>query len=353
MRSNSCGMIGAKHCWPENAPSPRRERKQGLPKRIIRGSATKGRTGPRFRISMSLPVNWPMKSQNWAWGIPITRRDFAARLWEILGEGKQNLPPRHDPRVIAEAVSLVKSGAGIAAEVADDVVPFRKLGTPARYRRFLRDLALLRRSERYAAFNESEHPRDDDGRFVTKGTAATGFASANTRTGLDFASAKRQLAYSPRHRRLKRIFAEIDRAVGLPAEAHDAIGDWGGTAEASVVTTYKGLGDIGHVLYAMAHKGLAAQQAAVLTFEVQRGGPHSLWQLDSEFTVEEARRRLENAGIHRAAVAEREVRGDLSQGPRHGSQCERGADVVVRPVHAPATAPDPGLSHALRGLHGL
>lgn len=65
--------------------------------------------------------------------------DFAAKLWEVLREGKRDLVPKHDPELLADAAHLLKHGS-------------KAVFSQAAY-------AFALGRTRFAGFDESKHPR--------------------------------------------------------------------------------------------------------------------------------------------------------------------------------------------------
>ncbi len=130
---------------------------------------------------------------------------------------------------------------------------------------------------------------------------AVGFASPNTSEGLSFDQALKNLG-GEKHARIKKLCGEIDDSLGLKFESRSIIGDWGDGAEDSILTVYQSYADYEELRYAMAWKGLLADQKSVLLFEERGDGAQKLYQLDVDDTIEGVRERLSQNGINYRSI---------------------------------------------------
>ena len=103
--------------------------------------------------------------------------------------------------------------------------------------------------------------------------------------------------HSPRHKRMRKQFAAIDGALGMTGTYIDIIGDWVDGAENSLVIEYSQYRDFSELRYAMAWKGLVAEQKTVIAFEEVEDGPHSVFRAEIAATIPDARKALDEAGI--------------------------------------------------------
>ncbi len=108
---------------------------------------------------------------------------------------------------------------------------------------------------------------------------------------------------SERHKRMKRAFQQVDDALGLGYRQIDIVGDWGG-AENSVLIEYDQYQDYDELRYAMAWKGLLAEQKAVIVFEEDPDGEQVLYQFAMAGTLSSIRDELSGAGISERSLAE-------------------------------------------------
>ncbi len=129
---------------------------------------------------------------------------------------------------------------------------------------------------------------------------ASGFASPNTEENLSFDQALDNMD-SPKHRQAKRQFDTIDHDLGLSFASFSVVGDWGDGAEDSVVTNYVG-GDYEDIRYAMAWKGLLADQKAVLLFEEKKGEKGSVYLFQPNDTINGVRETLTKHGIDSRSI---------------------------------------------------
>src|SRR5205823_5452536 len=97
--------------------------------------------------------------------------------------------------------------------------------------------------------------------------------SPNVDDGLDLAEARRRLR-SPEHARYRRLAGDILDDLGIRRhQVHDALGEWQGGVENSLLVGLVGPADPGTLACAAACFGLAAQQKAVLAFHADPAGP--------------------------------------------------------------------------------
>jgi hypothetical protein len=106
------------------------------------------------------------------------------------------------------------------------------------------------------------------------------FLSANTDDGLSPAEASRRLR-SPGQSRFKQVAGDILRQVGAPgAEVKDAVGDWAGGTENSLLAFVPDAPDFPTVCYAALWFGVLAEQKAVLAFREEPGGADAVVVVD-------------------------------------------------------------------------
>ena len=123
------------------------------------------------------------------------------------------------------------------------------------------------------------------------------FFSPNTASGLTFEGSVRQLR-SPEQQRGRLIVRELMANLGLPlATVHDAIGDWGGGVENSLLVHLPHIRDPATLRYAAAWLGLSCRQQAVLSFHARADGPDRLTVIDARIPLDEIRRRLDGLGV--------------------------------------------------------
>src|SRR5262245_40141818 len=102
------------------------------------------------------------------------------------------------------------------------------------------------------------------------------FVSPNTREDLDVDQAMRQLD-SPEHARYRRLAGDVLRRLGVrQPRVSDALGEWQGAAENSLLVTIHEPVDAATVACAAALFGLAAKQKTVLAFHPEADGEHVL-----------------------------------------------------------------------------
>ncbi len=123
------------------------------------------------------------------------------------------------------------------------------------------------------------------------------FLSPNTDADLSLEESIRRLAM-PEHLRFRRLAARIllELAVG-PGQVHDAVGDWDGGVENSLLVVLMQPPDADTLRCAAAWFGLAADQKAVLAFRPDVRGPDVLATFEMPATLFEARRLLDGHGI--------------------------------------------------------
>lgn len=157
----------------------------------------------------------------------------------------------------------------------------------------LRELGLL---DQYSkAWDESEHPRDDHGRFSDAGGGdeSVGFVSPNVRTDLDFNGAVDELK-GPQQAALMSVSNDIDRALGIKAKETGIIGAWADGAENSVMMTAGS--DWNRLVLATAMKAHLADQKSGLVF--QRGdGSAVLSHFEAKGKLKEIHRNLLQDGL--------------------------------------------------------
>ena len=101
---------------------------------------------------------------------------------------------------------------------------------------------------------------------------------------------------SPRHKQMKQAFQRIDDALGMSYKQIDIVGDWGG-AENSILIEYDQYIDYDELRYAMAWKGLVAEQKAVIVFEEDPDGEQALFDFVMQGTLSNVRDALSKAGL--------------------------------------------------------
>jgi hypothetical protein len=112
------------------------------------------------------------------------------------------------------------------------------------------------------------------------------------------------LAETPEYAASAAIGEEIDVALGLSHESFESFGDWKTGGEPSITTHYDVDASYEDIRYAMAWKGLAHNQLAVLPFKAEPGGPAMMHVSElSNVPIEDARFALEKAGIQFRTIA--------------------------------------------------
>jgi hypothetical protein len=180
--------------------------------------------------------------------------------------------------------------------------------------------------------------------------AACLLLSPNVDEGLDVAEARRRLR-SPQHARYRRLAGDILDQLGVQGHRiHDALGEWQGGIENSLLVVLPHPADAFTLSAAAAWFGLAAQQKAVLAFRADPAGPDVLVVLDlPERSLAEARALLDRQGLRDRTLLPAEggwravvlVRGGhlAMPLPASGWQIQRGQGVFLgEPTRAAATA---------------
>lgn len=137
---------------------------------------------------------------------------------------------------------------------------------------------------------------------ASKTKRGIGFASPSRREKQTFSRAKESLA-GPRHKEMKRKFAHVDHSLEIPHDSIDVIGDWGKSAEGTVLTKYTDFRDFDELRYAMAWKGKLAEQKAVLLFSQEKDGPDIVYLLEIDDTIEGVREILERSGVEERTLS--------------------------------------------------
>jgi hypothetical protein len=173
------------------------------------------------------------------------------------------------------------------------------------------------------------------------------FVSPNTRDDLDVSEARRQLD-SPEHVRYHRLAGDVLRRLGVRRPlVSDAVGEWQGSAENSLLVTIDEPVDPRTVACAAAWFGLAAKQKVVLAFHPDASGEQVLAVIEGPGRSLSSVRRLldrhgffdrtliEGAGGWRAVVlAEGGRRRALERVP--GAKVCRGRAVMIGAATADA-----------------
>jgi hypothetical protein len=110
--------------------------------------------------------------------------------------------------------------------------------------------------------------------------AAYLFLSPNTEDDLPFDEARRRLRSEEQARGRRLAAGALDRLGVRGHEVRDALGDWEGGAENSVVVAVPGAPDPAALCCAAAWFGLLARQRAVAVFLADDQGPHALYRID-------------------------------------------------------------------------
>ena len=123
------------------------------------------------------------------------------------------------------------------------------------------------------------------------------FFSANTRPGLTFDDSVRQLA-SPQQRHGRLLVPGLLDDLGLPsAGVYDAVGDWEGGVENSLVVQLPHIRDAATLRYAAAWLGLACRQQAVLIFYARANGRDRITIIEVRSPIAQVRWALDDLGI--------------------------------------------------------
>lgn len=122
---------------------------------------------------------------------------------------------------------------------------------------------------------------DERGRFSTGD--GVGFASPQTKEGLKFHDAQRELT-GEHHQALAQAFKDVDSLLDINAKTSSALGAWSDGAEDSTVTRFQHGVDYETLKTSMAMKGLLANQKAVVVFKRDESGPNSMFYTDVKGT---------------------------------------------------------------------
>lgn len=180
--------------------------------------------------------------------------------------------------------------------------------------------------------------------------AACLLLSPNVDEGLDVVEAQRRL-HSPQQAHYHRLAGDILAQLGLQGHRiHDALGEWQGGIENSLLVVLPHPADPMTLSAAAAWFGLVARQKAVLAFHADPAGPDLLVVLDLPGrSLAEARALLDRRGLRdrtllpaeggwRAVVLVRGGRLAMPL-PASGWQIQRGQGVFLgEPTRAAATA---------------
>lgn len=141
------------------------------------------------------------------------------------------------------------------------------------------------------------------GRFA-KGPSGIGMYSGWTGAEVSDHAVVAALAETPEYDASVALGEEIDNALGMSHQSSRSFGDWKTGGEPSVTTHYEGDVTYEDIRYAMAWKGLAHNQLAVLPFKAEPGGPAMMHVSElSNVPIEDARFALEKAGIQFRTIA--------------------------------------------------
>ena len=132
--------------------------------------------------------------------------------------------------------------------------------------------------------------------------------SPNVDDGLDLPEARRRLG-TPEHARARRLAGDILDELGIRGyRVRDALGDWQGGVENSLLVVLAGPADPGTLACAAACFGLAARQKAVLAFHAEQAGPDALvhFELPGR-SLDEMRRVLDRQGLRERTLLRAEA----------------------------------------------
>jgi hypothetical protein len=131
------------------------------------------------------------------------------------------------------------------------------------------DVEFLPRTRGLKYFDESQHPRDEHGRWTDSGAVA--FISPNV-ADLKIDGAIAGL-HSPRQEALRKASADVDSQLGkTPVEAHSVVGAWSDGAENSLKLEMPKDWSFEQAKIAMAMKGWLGDQKSALVFRPDPGG---------------------------------------------------------------------------------
>lgn len=154
--------------------------------------------------------------------------DFGSALWHVIAEGKQSLPPKHDPDILREAANVVLANNGQYFD-SGFAEPFKRSGVVERY------------AKQVGLWSESDHPRDDKGVFAeadANSTVAHEATKIAVRGNLDQAGHVTQKAAKQAHALARKQFLAL-------AAKHDANGNLeaakGAKARAAHHATYENI----------------------------------------------------------------------------------------------------------------
>lgn len=137
----------------------------------------------------------------------------------------------------------------------------------ARRKRLWRDIKERAKRLLTRVYDESQHPRDDRGRWTDSGGFE--FVSPNVRNDLDFKGAVQALD-SDQQKMLREASSHINRELDQATHEYDIVGAWADGAENSVMgITEKGNWD--KLVLSAAMKGHLADQKQVLVFQNGKG----------------------------------------------------------------------------------
>lgn len=149
-------------------------------------------------------------------------------------------------------------------------------------------------------FNTNHDPAN--GRFTFG--SGLGFVSPQTREGLDFDEATRQVDEAE-HRAMLERFRAVDEMLGLDtAKTTDAVGAWSDGAENSSVSRYGEGVDYPTLKTSLAMKGLLARQKAVVAFKADPNGKQAMYYTDiATRDYEQLHRDLLQSGVEYHTIA--------------------------------------------------
>ena len=123
------------------------------------------------------------------------------------------------------------------------------------------------------------------------------FISPNIQENTTRAWAKKQLT-GERQAMMRSVFDDIDNEVGVIGKQYNGIGDWSDGAENTVYKEIFKDTPYEQNRYSAALKGLAADQKAVIPFNVDKNGPNRLYIIKpKEKSIDKLAKLLDNEGI--------------------------------------------------------
>ena len=198
----------------------------------------------------------------------------------------------------------------LAAQGEEDDAPFGKKPPPkkkangnGKYADSGGSCTIIPFGDRLVPWDELLHPRDEEGKFTSGGSAE--FVSPSVKSGLDFKRATKELE-SRQQTRLRAASRDINDKLGITgAREVDIIGAWKDGAENSIMSRTDA--DWNKTVLSAVMKGHLADQKSVLVFQQQERGVGVLAQFEATGPLNTIHKNLLKDGIENHTVVPHET----------------------------------------------